>query len=112
MPRPGDAPLHGIKPEEGARPALTPHCHHPRRPEPERLVAEPMPGKRRRLGQTVPPAVQEPEPDQGVPEAKHRPGYRDEEAGEEHDIDGRPAMRADDGSHPGFQPEIRSPIEP
>ena len=68
-------------------------------------------GKGRDRGDAVGPTVQQPQPDRGVPEAENGPGRRDEEAGEENEVDDRPAARADDRRHRAGERRICRDVE-
>ncbi len=95
------ARLDGAEARDGAFRILVAQRHEDRSLEAQRhlLVAGGRIG--RHLGHGALAEVQQPQPDQRIPEAQHRPRRAEQEAHEQDDIDHRPAAAAQDaGSHP------------
>ena len=96
-----DAGFDGLEAQDGAAGILVAQRHEDGRLDAQRrgVVAGGCVG--RNFGKRIALEVQEPQADQGVPEAQHRPGRAQSKADEQDQIDPRPAAGAQDhAGHP------------
>jgi hypothetical protein len=91
---------------------LVAHGHEDGGLQPDGVVRSRRGYEGRGLRKAVLSPMQQVDADEGVPEAEHGPGRRDEEAQEQDDVDDGPAARPGDLSHHGGEREVRRAGEP
>ena len=97
-----DAGLHRLQPQDRAARVLVAQSHEHRGLDAERGRLVACGRIRRDLGHRLPAEMQQPQPDQRVPEPEHGPRRAEREAGEQHHIDPGPAAGA---QHLGRRPQ-------